>query len=254
MAASGTATATGAAPACGAPALACSWLTSNPDAMQAWLQLRDRPPAGAADLVRHLQGGSLERRGTAGAARPLDLLLDRHEELLRDLCRRRHLDLPGRGHVGWLGHGRHDGPPRLGRAPHVGHGLRRRLDDEPSWRLRPLACDARKAHRRRERLVAAPQRRSHQHDGADGAADDARPPSHAGQVVLHASPPVGDHAPACASAPAAGWASAACGAAGAGKPSTTVRDDSEGRLSAGPRSFAGMFRARCSPPADQPRA
>ena len=49
-----------------------AWLTNNPDALAAWLQLRTDHHAGAADLVRHLQGRPHERRGPAGPARPLD--------------------------------------------------------------------------------------------------------------------------------------------------------------------------------------
>ena len=134
-----------------------SWLTSNPDAMQAWLQLREA----------HQQA-----LRTWYDTYKADLSSAEAQQALHDLWTSFWTDMksfyetyangatwtcPDEGMWGgWdMGGmmGGHDWD-----APHVGHGLRRRLDDEPSRRLRPLARDAQQAHRRRERLVAAPRR------------------------------------------------------------------------------------------------
>ena len=131
------------------------WLTQNPAALQAWLQLR-------ADHVKALR--------TWQATYKADLTSPAAQQALHDLWTtfwndmksfyQQHgngaaVDLPHLRHVGRLADGRHDGRLLLEREPHVGRGLRRRLDDEPSRRLRPVAHHARQAGGRDAQLAAA---------------------------------------------------------------------------------------------------
>src|SRR5450759_1801707 len=69
--------------------------------------------------------------------------------------------------------------------PHVGHGLRCRLDGKPPRRLRPVARHARPADKRREHLAATDQLHSRQSRGAERPADHARAPSHSGEAVSY---------------------------------------------------------------------
>ena len=131
------------------------WLTSNPDALQAWLQLREA----------HQQ--ALQTWYDTYKA---DLTSAEAQQALHDLWTTFWTDMkafyetyadgatwtcPDEGMWGGWDMGGMMGGHDWDAQPHVGHGLRRRLDDEPSRRLRPLAHDAQQAHRRRERLVAA---------------------------------------------------------------------------------------------------
>ena len=84
-----------------------AWLTSNPDALKAWTQLRADHVKALQAWYGHLQGRSHLGRTPAGAPRSLDHLLERHEGLLPAVRQRRHVDLPFGRHVGRLGHGRH---------------------------------------------------------------------------------------------------------------------------------------------------
>ena len=137
-----------------------AWLTNNPDALAAWLQLK-------ADHVKAMQ--------TWYDTYKADLTTPEAQQALHDLWTKFWNDMksfyeqygggatwtcPSDGMWGGWDMGGMMGGHEWDATPHVGHRLRRLLDDEPSRRLRPLAHDARQADRRCDRLAAALQGRS----------------------------------------------------------------------------------------------
>ena len=102
-AACGVAPAPGAAPACGAPAPGLSWLTDNPDALVAWLQLK-------ADHVAAMQTWHDTYKADLKTPEAQQALHDLWTKTWNDMKtfyeqydERRHLDLPLRGACGAAG-------------------------------------------------------------------------------------------------------------------------------------------------------
>jgi hypothetical protein len=160
-----------------------SWLTNNPDALAAWLQLK-------TDHVAAMQ--------TWYDTYKADLTTPAAQQALHDLWTDNWNDMKafyekyGNGAAwtcptagmwgGWQG-GMMGGSWDASHMWGSGYGA--------SW----MTGHARKADRRRHRLAAALRRQLDRQRGADGHAEHAHPYAHAGQELLSQPPPDRDHRP-----------------------------------------------------------